>query len=725
MKKVYYLLAVLTSLFFVGGCTETEHFGGEGTLRMKVKVDPYVDVATTRSLTNVEQAELENNCEIRIYNGKGLVRYYKGLSQMPEELQLVSGSYNVRVIAGDSVPASFDKSYYKGVALFEITKGNITNQEVKCKIANVLANVNFGESTDELFESYKMTISTKFGSLEFTNENKGAIGYYMLSEGETTFQWQFDGTLKSGKLFEKSGVVDAEPATRYDLSLNFTTDDYEDGGAVLKVSVDVTPLETIEDEVEFKQRPSFRGVGYDIKSPYIYALGATNELAYKIAVTSALTDATLSCDKLTTWGFDANNLQLVNISEEDKTALAEKGLQLTSAFDEATGAGILTVTFTSELIQKLTTEETSYSFAVTAIDALGKSNSTTLSVVVSDAAVLTKDVNIVDVWTSKATLLGELIYETTETLSFNYRVKGTSEWKNVTAVRDGETMNLSAQLTGLQPGTEYEYQALAGDTPSAVICTFSTEVAAQLPNNSFENWSGSLPLLIYGDGETMFWDSGNHGSGSVSSALGGTNITEYDSSIFKSGRYSVRLKSKKVGLSGVFTKFAAGNIFAGKYLKTVGTDGILGWGREFSSRPKALHGYVRYTSGKVDNPSEQIASGANDQGIIYIALGDWEKKQESETKEYWPVIIKTKAAERQLFDPSEKNTGIIAYGEQIYYDSTEGNGLIEFTINLDYRSSDRKPTSIVVVASASRYGDYFAGSTGSTLWLDDLELIYE
>lgn len=719
MKKVYYLLAVLASLFFIGGCTETEHFGGEGTLRMKVKVDPYVDVATTRSLTDAEQAELENNCEIRIYSGKGLVRYYKGLSQMPEELQLVSGGYNVRVNAGDSVPASFDKLYYKGVAPFEITKGNITTQEVECKIANVLANVNFGDSTDELFKSYKMTISTKFGSLEFTNENKGAIGYYMLSEGETTFQWHFEGILLSGKEFQESGVVDAEPATRYDLNLNFKTDDYEDGGAVLQVSVNVTPLETIEDKVEFKQRPSFRGVGYDIKSPYIYALGATNEFSYNIAVTSTLTDATLSCDKLTAWGFDTNNLQLVNINEEEKLALAEKGLQLKSAFDETTGAGILTVTFTSELIQKLTTEETSYSFALTAIDALGKSNSTTLSVVVSDAAVLTKDVNVVDVWTSRATLLGELIYDTKDALSFNYRIKGAKEWDNVAAVREGTTNILSAKLTNLQPGTEYEYQALAGTTPSAVICTFSTEAAAQLPNSGFENWSGSSPMLIYGNGEDMFWDSGNHGA----STLGG-NVTTNDSSLKHGGNYSIKLKSQFIGI-GSFGKFAAGNVFAGKYQRTDGTDGVLGWGREFSSRPKALHGYVRYISGKVNYSSEQISSDANDQGIIYIALGDWEKKQESVTKEYWPVIIKTKAAERQLFDPSEKNTGIIAYGEQIYYDSTEGSGLIEFTINLEYRSSDHKPTSIVLVASASRYGDYFAGSTGSTMWLDDLELIYE
>lgn len=710
MKKIYYLLAVLTSLFFVGGCTETEHFGGEGTLRMKVKVDPYVDVATTRSLTDVEQAELENNCEIRIYSGKGLVRYYKGLSQMPEELQLVSGGYNVRVNAGDSVPASFDKSYYKGVAPFEITKGNITTQEVECKIANVLANVNFGDNTDELFESYKMTISTKFGSLEFTNENKGAIGYYMLSEEENTFQWKFDGTLKNGKLFEKSGVVDAEPATRYDLSLNFTTDDYEDGGAVLKVSVDVTPLETIEDEVEFKQRPSFRGVGYDIKSPYIYALGATNELAYKIAVTSALTDATLSCDKLTTWGFNANNLQLVNISEEDKTALAENGLQLTSAFDEATGAGILTVTFTSELIQKLTTEETSYSFALTAIDALGKSNSTTLSVVVSDAAVLTKDVNIVDVWTSKATLLGELINETDEALSFNYRKKGTTQWDNVAAVREGTTKNLSAKLTNLQPGTEYEYQALAGSTPSAVICTFSTETAAQLPNGGFENWSGSTPLLIYGEGEEMFWDSGNKGSSTMK-----VNVTTYiDRAGLNGGKRAAHLKSQYVGIGGPLGKFAAGNLFTGQFLGTENTtQGILSFGREFTSRPSELSIWYHATLGTIDYSETSMApKGVQDTAIVYIALTDWDAPIEVHTKDKSTLFSKN--------DPH-----IIAYGELLIDKNV--NDWTNHKIKLEYRekSQTTKPKYILVVASASKYGDYYTGSTSSTLWLDDLELIYE
>lgn len=708
MKYLQSIFAgILCTLSWIG-CTETEQLGGEGTLRMKVSVDPYVKIVDTRSLSSEEQANLENNCEIRIYSGKGLIRYYKGVAQMPEELQLTSGGYTVRVNAGDSVPASFDKSYYKGENSFEITTGNITNQEIKCKIANVLAAVKFSDNVNELFKSYTMTVSTKFGSLDFTQDNIGAIGYYMLSAGETSFQWNFSGILQNGKEFKKSDVVDAESATRYDLKLNFDTDGYEDGGAALEVTVDVTPLETIEDEIEFKQRPSFRGVGFDFSSPYIYALNSTNELAYKIAVTSALTDATLSCDKLMDWGFESNTLQLANISEEDRLPLEEKGLRLTPAFNEETGAGILTVALTSALIQKITTEETSYTLALTATDAEGKTNSATLSIIVSDVAVLTTDVHIVDVWTSKAVLRGELIYETTEHLSFNYRIKGSANWENVDAVRDGETMNISAELADLQPGTEYEYQALSGVTPSAVICSFSTEVATQLPNSGFENWSGTSPLWIYGEGEEMFWDSGNKGSSTMSK-----NVTTYiDREGLNGGKRAAQLKSQFVGIGTFVGKFAAGNLFTGKFVGTEDTtQGILDFGREFTSRPSELSIWYRATLGIIDYSETDMApKGIQDTAIVYIALTDWNAPIEVHTKD-----------KTTLFSKSDPH--IIAYGELIIDKNV--NDWTNYKIKLDYRSLSRKPKYILVVASASKYGDYYTGSTDSMLWLDDFELIYE
>lgn len=48
----------------------------------------------------------------------------------------------------------------------------------------------------------------------------------------------------------------------------------------------------------------------------------------------------------------------------------------------------------------------------------------------------------------------------------------------------------------------------------------------------------------------------------------------------------------------------------------------------------------------------------------------------------------------------------------------------QFTIDLKYRDLTRKPKYIIVVASASKYGDFFTGSESSVMLIDDFELVY-
>ena len=301
-------------------------------------------------------------------------------------------------------------------------------------------------------------------------------------------------------------------------------------------------------------------------------------------------------------------------------------------------------------------------------------------------------------------------------LQFRYRAQGATDWTTVDATVDGTQM--SAAITGLTAGTTYEYQAICDGFTVADVMTFTTEEAAQLPNNSFENWqTGSGAYLIYGSGESMFWDSGNHGSATMNK-----NVTTYDLNLYHSGSRSLYMKSQFVGI-GSIGKFAAGNIFVGKYLKTDGTDGILGWGREFTSRPTQLTGYVKYSPVTIDNNSG-VVDGATgmDKGQIFIALWDDSKETDSNTGESWPKIIKTKSSDRMLFDHNSEH--IIAYGTIIFTEATEGDGLVPFTINLEYRSNKR-PSAIILTCSASYYGDYFCGGNGSQMWLDDLQLVYE
>ena len=76
---------------------------------------------------------------------------------------------------------------------------------------------------------------------------------------------------------------------------------------------------------------------------------------------------------------------------------------------------------------------------------------------------------------------------------------------------------------------------------------------------------------------------------------------------------------------------------------------------------------------------------------------------------------------RKLFDKNDEH--IIAYAEM--YSGTTVTEYKKFELNLDYRVTNRVPTYIVIVCSASKYGDYFVGGRGSTLHVDEFSLDYD
>ena len=125
-----------------------------------------------------------------------------------------------------------------------------------------------------------------------------------------------------------------------------------------------------------------------------------------------------------------------------------------------------------------------------------------------------------------------------------------------------------------------------------------------------------------------------------------------------------------------------------------------------------------------------ISAGDPDSGIIYIALGDWTPEEfgvsydgETVGTQEMPICVDTRDA-KTFFD--KNSDAVIAYGELILDETVPD--WTEFTISLDYARYDRleaKPTHIVVICTSSRFGDYFIGSTGSRMWVDDLELLYD
>ena len=74
-----------------------------------------------------------------------------------------------------------------------------------------------------------------------------------------------------------------------------------------------------------------------------------------------------------------------------------------------------------------------------------------------------------------------------------------------------------------------------------------------------------------------------------------------------------------------------------------------------------------------------------------------------------------------MFNKNDAN--IIAYGEFLSSKSTSSYQQIE--IPLTYRATNRTPKYIIIVSAASKWGDYYVGGGGSTLYIDEMELVYE
>ena len=337
-----------------------------------------------------------------------------------------------------------------------------------------------------------------------------------------------------------------------------------------------------------------------------------------------------------------------------------------------------------------------------------------------------------EIWAGHATVHAD-VDETeygTENIFFEYRPSvSEGEWSRIAATRDEEGV-YSAVLKALTPETEYEYRLLVPDpqtkepTVAGSSLTFTTEAAPAIPNGGFETisktesskfYSFYNPVSEIAADQTKWWDSGNAGS---TYSISTTTITDPDTSVFKEGAQSVRLHSETV----MSVKFAAGNIFCG----VDGTNGRVNFGRPFSGRPTALRFWVKYIGGKVDKAGGPEGSALTtsdfDKGQIKFALGTWDNKKYGGSASC-PVQVYT--ADKSTFWDISSIDGTIAYADIILQgDGSEGEWQ-QVTLTLDYKDETAIPKYIIISAAASMYGDYFAGSSGSRMWLDGMELIYE
>jgi hypothetical protein len=329
----------------------------------------------------------------------------------------------------------------------------------------------------------------------------------------------------------------------------------------------------------------------------------------------------------------------------------------------------------------------------------------------------------VDAWTRVAWLKGSGIAGKEN--GFRYRKSGDEEWLEVPDVQtDGGAF--SAVLEGLEPLSDYECLAYCGSELTPVE-SFTTEGEMQLPNSGFETFTNAEsdkfysfydPASLMPELRSKWWGSGNKGSTTVGSSF---SITKPDTEDFCEGAASLKMESQYVVI-----KFAAGNVFSGEYSRTLGVSGgVIRLGRPFTLRPRKLTLKLKYKCGKISAKTlgefpadDPVKVGDNDRGIVWIALGTWDYHKYGGSADS-PVEVNT-TDKSTFFNPAGPD--VVAYGKFVTDKDIEQ--WTEVDVPLEYSSTSRRPTHIIVSCAASMLGDYFTGSADSVLWIDDLKLEY-
>lgn len=714
-------LATLVGGVLLSSCSADTPFGGddEGTLKLQMVVNSEI---TRAEISDADY--LRSNCVVYISNEKGLLHKFKGIENVPSEIKLKSGNYVAEAWTGDSVSASFDKKFYRGYEPFSIQNGT-TSVVVACHISNVVASINHSTIDPEVMKDWKVTVGHSRGSLDITEDNQSEKAYFMMPSVDTDLTYTVSGTRADGKPFSKEGVIsNVKPAHEYVMNFTYTPDDSQIGGAFITIIIDDQAIEEVAD-VPIYGRPSIAGEGYDIDAQRVGDAGGFEESIVKISAFGGLRSLSLSSDDWSALGLPASELDLLNLTGTPTTQLNNLGVTWDISHKSDKNLSVAFLHFGASFMNRLAERPTEYRLQISAEDIYGKSNTATLRIAVGEDAIIIDDpvtaiapdpTDQMAVLSTRATLYATLNDANAENAAIEYRVAGTQTWSSTPlATRSGRRaagIKMKATLTGLLPATRYEYRAVAKDFAGESMY-FTTESRFEIPNSSMEAWAGFVDkaetMIPSADGTSTFWDSGNHGS-----ILTGVNLTQPTTEIFHSGSRAARLRSQKCTIMGA-GKFAAGNLFTGSFDGLDGTDGKLTFGRQYdSSHPDKLKLWVNYRPGTVASNSDYFSAGDLDQAQIYVAL----------TTE--PIEIRTKKSNRKLFDPTADV--VVAYGEKTFTSNFGAEGTLEqIEIPLNYYPSaaSKRPLYLVIVCSASKYGDYFTGGEGSLMIVDDFELIYE
>lgn len=715
MKRHITYIAMLLTALTGASCSQDETPVGDGRTGVMA-----MTISTSRAEDNGEYDPLQYQ-KVYIYNSEGgLLRKYAAKDDIPERLELLSGTYRVAVEAGEEVPADFSKRFYKGEETFTVKPGETTNAEVVCKIANTVVEVKFDASiVENLDPGYFVWIAgtDKFDeaeaesgvvpALKFTDEG---TGYYTLPAGTTSLAWMFRGTHTSGKEVEMENMLtEVKAGGKYVFTFRYSPDlpGYIDA---LLIRVD-TETEDKDDEIIFSPDPALLTEGFDNDEVQKYTSG---EKKYRIMAFAELKKFTVSIDD-DSYDLLTGTHEGISFTPTDKY---NTELTLSDAFFAGLAGGDHAVTIHVE-------------------DANGGSNEISTTYRLQGLVPVTE--KSYDLWANTVTLQ---VVDFTRSANVTFGLCGSDgQWKYLTGTSQGDDF-ISATYapewenkteadwstpntvlpysrikdgTGISAGNTYDYKATINGAEHTG--QFTTQAGNAMTDGSLETWRSDKQFPGSGTKYT-FWGSGYN---SFAKDL----CTRDDTMPGRVGSYCAKLTATYNTLAKVP---APGNLFTGDFgISLVPMGGNVSFGKNFTynARPKAIKFKYHATIGLVDyNLHEgKIPVGEMDKARVFVCIVDWSAQQK--------VFAGTKAP-TGTWDPETQteaaNGPIIGYASKFIDETTPGDEMVEITMPINYYQNTavapQGKFNIAVSCATSAYGDFMDACTTNVMYIDDFEWVY-
>lgn len=662
MKKI---LALLSVVLVVAACSKdidasVEMASGEGAMRF--------------ALAQQSDITADDSIVVKIYKVDGedesLIRRYDSVNDVPEYLALLAGEYVAKVQVGQKQAISFDEKYYYGQSEFVVVAGEVATVTVDCKLQSTIVAVNYDTTVAEKLSAGYFTTVAIAGSYDKQAIATGDVlsltyeeskeGYVMMPEGQTSLYWHFEGTHPVEGDIVKEGLIENVKPAAR-YTITLKYSQDAPGDFVFEATVDES-VDECDDVIIFSPDPTILGDGFDMTEQQ---LSTTASRTYNVASLATISTMTLSVS-------DVEYDLLTNVP-----------------------AGI-TVNKTDDLTYKVTVTEAFFA------QVAGGAQVLAFHIEDVDGGKVTKDVHYLvqgvmplstsdyDLWFGNVTFKATVLNTAASSVKIAYSTDGAT-WTEVAATAGAEDV-YTATGTGFEAAKNYTYKLVVDSVATGKSLTHTTAAGAQIPNGDMESWNNSTtPAGI--------WSSGNN------------NFTTLmkQSTDAHSGSFSAELTA----MSAV-GKFAAGNLFTGSFELNMSTfSGKVTFGKDFkyTARPRSVSFWMKNNQGNITH-GDKVSGTDPYSAMVLITDG----------ATY--TVDTTNQSSFLTKDNLKDQPGIIAYG---YLSDTDSNkNWTQKTIELTYVDNwqTMSPKKISVSFSTSAYGDYFCGSTDSSMFVDDIVFNY-